>query len=210
MTRVGLTGGIAAGKSTVAERLTELGAVLIDADVLARRVVEPGTPGLPAVRTAFGDAVLAADGSLDRAALGALVFADETARKRLEAIVHPLVRAEAARLEAAAIEADPRTVVVHDIPLLVETGQGRPGGGFDLVLVVDAATETQMERLVRDRGYSEEQARGRIEAQVSRSQRRAAADVVLSNDGSTHDLRTSVDRLWAERLQAPVAPPQPD
>jgi len=202
MTRVGLTGGIAAGKSTVARRLTELGAVVIDADLLARRVVEPGTPGLTAVRAAFGDAVLAADGSLDRATLGALVFADGDARRRLEAIVHPLVRAEAARLEAAATDADPRAVVVHDIPLLVETGQGRPGGGFDLVLVVDASTEKQLERLVRDRGYTEDQARGRIEAQATRAQRRVAADVVLSNDGSTDDLLASVDRLWVDRLRA--------
>ena len=201
---MGLTGGIAAGKSTVARRLTELGAIVIDADLLARRVVEPGTPGLAAVRAEFGDSVLAPDGSLDRAALGALVFADEGARRRLEAIVHPLVRAEAARLEAAAIGADATAVVVHDIPLLVETGQGRPADGFDLVLVVDAPTETQLERLVRDRGYTEDQARGRIEAQASRAERRAAADVVLLNDGTTDDLLAAADRLWADRLQAHV------
>jgi len=199
-----LTGGIAAGKSTVARRLTELGAIVIDADLLARRVVEPGTPGLAAVRTEFGDSVLTPDGSLDRAALGALVFADDDARRRLEAIVHPLVRAEAARLEAEAIGADSAAVVVHDIPLLVETGQGRPAGGFDLVLVVDAPTETQLERLVRDRGYTEDQARGRIEAQASRAERRAAADIVLSNAGATDDLLAAVDRLWADRLQAHV------
>lgn len=200
MTRVGLTGGIAAGKSTVARRLTELGATVIDSDLLARRVVEPGTPGLAAVRAAFGDSVLVADGSLDRNALGALVFADEDARKRLEAIVHPLVRAEAARLEVDATRADAGAVVVHDIPLLVETGQGRPGGAFDLVIVVDVPTETQLERLVRDRGYTDEQAQGRIGAQASRAERRAAADVVLSNDGTTDELLASVDRLWADRL----------
>jgi dephospho-CoA kinase len=201
VTRVGLTGGIAAGKSTVARRLTELGAIVIDADELARRVVEPGTPGLAAVRAAFGESVIAADGSLDRVALGALVFADDGARKRLEAIVHPLVRAEAARLEADAARADAAAVVVHDIPLLVETGQGRPGTAFDLVLVVDASIDTQLERLVRDRGYTEEQARSRIGAQASRAERQAAADVVLSNDGTTQDMLAAVDQLWADRLR---------
>ncbi len=201
MIRVGLTGGIAAGKSTVARRLAELGATVIDADLLARLVVEPGTPGLSAVRAAFGDVVVGTDGALDRAALGALVFADEGARKRLEAIVHPLVRTAAARLEAAAVAADAAAVVVHDIPLLVETGQGRPGGTFDLVLVVDASVETQVARLISDRGYTEEQARGRIGVQASRAQRRTAADVVLSNDATPDDLLTAVDRLWSERLQ---------
>lgn len=196
-----MTGGIAAGKSTVAQRLAELGAIVIDADLLAGRAVEPGTPGLAAVRVAFGDAVLADGGSLDRGALGALVFADVSARKRLEAILHPLVRAEAARLEADATHADAAAVVVHDIPLLVETGQGRPGGAFDLVLVVDTSTENQLERLVRDRHYTEDQARSRVEAQATRAERRAAADVVLSNDGTTDELVAAVDRLWADRLR---------
>jgi dephospho-CoA kinase len=198
--RVGLTGGIAAGKSTVARRLVELGAVVIDADRLARLVVEPGTAGLAAVRAEFGDAVITSDGSLDRAALGARVFADDAARRRLEAIVHPLVRAEAARLENAAVAADAEAVVVQDIPLLVETGQGRPGGAFDLVLVVDTSTANQIERLMRDRGYTDEQARGRIEAQATRDERRAAADVVLDNDGTVDELVAAVDRLWVERL----------
>lgn len=203
---MGLTGGIAAGKSTVARRLAQLGATVIDADLLARRVVEPGTPGMAAVCAAFGDSVLTDDGSLDRAALGALVFTDEAARAQLEAIVHPLVRAEAARLEGMAIQADADAVVVHDIPLLVETGQGRPGGAFDLVLVVDAPRETQVERLVRDRDYTEEQARSRIGAQANRATRRAAADVVLANDGTTDDLLAALDRLWADRLQPPARP----
>ena len=149
MLRVGLTGGIASGKSAVASRLAELGAVVIDADLLAREVVAPGTPGHAAVLEAFGPSVQAADGALDRAALGRVVFADEPARRRLEAIIHPLVRAAARELEAAAVAADPDAVVVHVIPLLVETGQT---GAYDCLVVVDVDPAVQLDRLVRLRG----------------------------------------------------------
>ena len=171
---MGLTGGIASGKSLVAEELAKLGAVVIDADVLAREVVEPGTPGLAAIVARFGDAVLT-DGRLDRARLGALVFADPAARRDLERIVHPAVRARAAELERAAGDA---AVVVHVIPLLVETGQT---GAFDRIVVVDVDPETQRERLLRRDGFTEAEADRRIAAQATRTDRLAAADVVLDN-----------------------------
>ena len=193
--RVGLTGGIASGKSTVAELLAQHGALIIDSDVLAREVVEPGTPGLAAVVDRFGTSVLAPDGRLDRAALGRLVFADDeesrTARRDLEAVVHPAVRARAAELEAGAA---PGQVVVHVIPLLVETSQG---DAFDLVVVVDVDNDVQRARLLARGGLTEQEADGRIAAQVSRTQRLAAADVVLDNNGSTDDLVRHVERLWA-------------
>jgi dephospho-CoA kinase len=193
--RVGLTGGIASGKSTVATLLAERGALVVDADVLAREVVEPGTPGLAAVVARFGPDVLTADGRLDRAALGRLVFGpDEDARRArrdLEAVVHPAVRARAAELEAAAAPGQP---VVHVIPLLVETGQA---GGFELVVVVDVAEDVQRARLLARGGLSEEEADARIAAQVSRAERLAAADVVLDNGGSREDLVRHVDALWA-------------
>src|SRR3954467_11938754 len=153
--RVGLTGGVASGKSTVAAILTELGAVIVDADQLAREVVEPGTPGLAAVVQEFGDAILTEEGPLDRPALGAVVFADEQARRRLEGILHPLIRARAAEIEDAAPQ---DALVVHDIPLLVESGQA---GGFDAVLVVDVPVETQLARMVADRGWSRQDAEAR-------------------------------------------------
>ena len=194
--RVGLTGGVASGKSTVAALLRELGAVVVDSDVLAREVVEPGTPGLAAVVEAFGPEVLTADGSLDRAALGGVVFGDEAARRRLEAILHPLIRARAAELEAAAPEG---TVVVHDIPLLVETGQAER---FDAVLVVDVPVETQVERMVRDRGMSREDALARVAAQADREQRLAAATHVVDNTGTREDLRDRVTEVLAELVSA--------
>ncbi len=171
--RVGLTGGVASGKSTVARMLTELGAVVIDSDQLAREVVAPGTPGLAAVVEEFGSAVVGADGSLDRAALGAVVFADEPARKRLEGILHPLIRQRSAELEASV---DPGALVVHDIPLLVESGQA---DRFEAVLVVDVPVETQVERMVRDRGWARADAEARVAAQATREQRLAAATHVL-------------------------------
>lgn len=192
--RVGLTGGIASGKSTVSRMLEAKGALVIDADQLARAVVEPGTEGLRQVVEAFGSDVVDSAGRLDRARLGALVFGDPGRRIRLEQIVHPLVRAEAARLEA---EARADQVVVHDIPLLVETGQQ---GDFDLVVVVDATPATQVERLVRTRGMSADAAGERIAAQAGREERRAAADEVILNDGSLDDLGTAVERLW-RRIQ---------
>ncbi len=192
MVRIGLTGGIASGKSSVSARLTELGAVVIDADVLARQVVSPGTPGLAAVVAEFGEQVLTADGQLDRPAMGRLVFHDPNARKRLEAIVHPLVRARAAEIEAMAPEG---SVVVHDIPLLVESGQA---DRFDVVVVVDVDDVVQRQRLRDLRGMTDAESSARIAAQASREQRLAAADHVIANNGTPEDLRASVDRLWAD------------
>jgi dephospho-CoA kinase len=194
--RIGLTGGIGSGKSTVSALLAARGAVVVDADLIAREVVEPGTPGLARVVEAFGDRVLAADGSLDRAALAAVVFADPDARQRLDGIVHPLVRARAAGLAAAA---PPDAVVVHDVPLLVETGQA---SSYDVVLVVEAAPAVRVSRLVQ-RGLTTEDARARMAVQASDEQRRAAADVVLDNSGTPEQLAAQVDRFWAERV-APV------
>lgn len=194
MLMVGLTGGIGAGKSAVARRLAELGAVVIDADKLAREVVEPGTDGLAKIRKAFGRDVLAADGSLDRPALAGRVFGDEAARRRLEGIVHPRVRARTAELVA---EAPPDAVVVNDVPLLVEADLV---GGFDLVVVVEASELVRIERLVRDRGMTREQAAERIAAQASEVRRRAVADVVLDNNDDLAALHRQVDELWRERL----------
>lgn len=190
--RVGLTGGVASGKSTVSAMLRELGAVVIDADALAREVVEPGTPGLAAVVAEFGDEVLTADGTLDRAAVGRLVFADEDARRRLEAIVHPLVFERIGELEQAT-PAD--ALVVHDIPLLAESGRANT---FDAVLVVDAPREAQLERMTTDRGWSVADAESRIAAQATREDRLAIATHVLDNSGSVAELRAQVERVHAE------------
>ena len=193
--RVGLTGGIASGKSTVASLLGERGALVVDADALAREVVEPGTPGLAAVVERFGPDVLTGDGRLDRAALGRRVFGAgdgaRGARQDLEAVVHPAVRARAAELEAGAAPGQP---VVHVIPLLVETGQAE---GFELVVVVDLTEDLQRERLLARGGLTEDEADARIAAQVSRAERLAVADVVLDNGGTREDLVRHVDRLWA-------------
>jgi dephospho-CoA kinase len=191
---VGLTGGIGSGKSTVSARLAELGAVVIDADVLAREVVAAGTPGLAEIVAAFGPEMIGPDGELDRAAMGRRVFGDDEARARLEQIIHPRVRARAAEIEAAA-GAD--AIVVHDIPLLVETGQA---DSFDVVLVVDAPPELQVQRIVEQRGMSEAEARARIAAQAGRDQRLAAADHVLSNDGSLAQLQAAVEQVWMDLL----------
>ena len=198
MLRIGLTGGIGAGKSTVASLLAGHGALVVDADRIAREVVQPGTPGLAAVVAEFGEGVLAADGALDRPALAALVFGDPAARARLDAVVHPLVRARAAELVAAA-PAD--AVVVQDVPLLVETGQA---GSFDLVLVVETDLETRVARLV-ERGLSDQDARARIASQATDEQRRAVADVVLRNDGDRDALATQVAQFWAERVRPAVS-----
>lgn len=198
MLRIGLTGGIGSGKSTVSALLARRGAVIIDSDRIAREVVEPGTPGLAAVVEAFGPQVLTADGALDRPALAAVVFADPEARRRLDAIVHPLVRARAKELAAAAPAG---AVVVHDVPLLVETGQA---GSYDVVLVVEACPETRVARLVQ-RGLAETDARARIAAQATDEQRRAVAHVVLDNSGTPEELAAQVDRFWAERVEPAVA-----
>ena len=197
MLRIGLTGGIGSGKSTVSRLLAERGAVIVDADAIAREVVRPGTPGLAAVAQAFGAAILAADGSLDRPALAAVVFADTEQRAKLDGIVHPLVRARATELAAAA---PPDAVLVNDVPLLAETGQA---SSYDLVVVVEADVETRVARLVQ-RGLTAEDARARIAVQATDEQRRAIADVVLDNSGTPEQLAAQVERFWAER----VAPAQ--
>ena len=192
MLRVGLTGGIASGKTAVADLLAAHGAVVVDADLLAREVVEPGTPGLAAVVERFGTAVLTPEGRLDRPHLGRIVFGDEAARRDLERIVHPAVRRRAAEIEGAA-PAD--AVVVHVIPLLVETGQARD---FDLCVVVDLDPATQLRRLQERNGLGVEDARARVAAQADRADRLAVADRVLDNNGSPEQLRGQVDRLWDE------------
>ncbi|WP_343447703.1 dephospho-CoA kinase [Micromonospora schwarzwaldensis] len=194
MLKVGLTGGIGSGKSAVAARLAALGAVVVDSDRLAREVVAPGTEGLAEVVAAFSDRVLGPDGALDRAALGALVFGDETARRRLEAITHPRVRARAAALVAAA-PAD--AVVVNDVPLLVEVGLAPT---YHLVVVVQTAVPTRLARLSRDRGMAPAEAERRIAAQADDARRAAVADVLLTNDGALTDLHDAVDDLWRDRL----------
>lgn len=195
---VGLTGGIASGKSAVSQRMAELGAVVIDADLLARQVMEPGTEGLAEAVEAFGGGILRADGSLDRPALGGIVFGDEAARERLNSIVHPRVRAASAQLRE---EAPPGAVVVEDIPLLVETGQQER---FDVVVVVHAPEQERIRRIVEDRGATEQEARSRIDAQATDAQREAAADVVLDNSGTLQQLQTQVDELM-EKLTARAA-----
>jgi dephospho-CoA kinase len=192
--RLGLTGGIGAGKSTVAETLTELGAVVIDADRIAREVVEPGTEGLAEVVAAFGDQVLDADGALDRPALGRVVFGDDAKRQQLNAILHPRIGARTAEMVA---EADEDAVVVHDVPLLVENGMG---AAFALVIVVDAPVDVRVTRLVDTRGMTAEDARARMAAQADDAARRAAADVWLENAGAAGALREQVERLWHDRL----------
>lgn len=184
--RVGLTGGVASGKSTVSQMVADLGAVVIDADLLAREVVAPGTDGLAEIVEAFGPDVLTADGELDRPAVGAIVFADPDKRKVLEAIIHPRVRARGAEIEAEAPEG---ALVVHDIPLLAETGQA---GAFDAVVVVDVPTEVQVDRMVRLRGMTREDAEARIAAQASREDRLAVATYVIDNTGTYDDLRERV------------------
>ncbi|WP_307134020.1 dephospho-CoA kinase [Streptomyces aurantiacus] len=192
MLKVGLTGGIGAGKSEVSRLLVEHGAVLIDADRIAREVVAPGTPGLAAVVDAFGEDVLAADGTLDRPRLGSIVFADADRLAVLNSIVHPLVGARSRELEEAA-PAD--SVVVHDVPLLAENGLARL---YDLVIVVDASPDTQLDRLVRLRGMTEEDARARMAAQATREKRRETADVVIDNDVPLEALRRRVRDVWTD------------
>jgi dephospho-CoA kinase len=190
--RVGLTGGVASGKSTVSAMLAELGAVVIDADALAREVVQRGTPGLDAVVAEFGTKLLTPEGDLDRAAMGSLVFGDAAARKRLEAIVHPLVLERMGALEAAAADDD---LVVHDIPLLAEGGRADT---FDAVIVVDCPPELQIARMMSDRGWTREEAESRIAAQATREQRLAIATHVIENTGSIDELRDRVVAVFVD------------
>ncbi|ADI11111.1 dephospho-CoA kinase [Streptomyces bingchenggensis BCW-1] len=195
MLRLGLTGGIGAGKSEVSRMLSSYGAVLIDSDRIAREVVEPGTPGLAAVVAEFGPGVLTPEGALDRPKLGGIVFGDPERLRALNAIVHPLVRARSAELEAAA---GPDAIVVHDVPLLAENGLAPL---YDMVMVVDAAPGTQLDRLVRLRGMTEDEARARMAAQATREERLAVADVVIDNDGPLEELEPQVRKVWADLVE---------
>lgn len=198
--QIGLTGGIGSGKSSAARRFGELGALVIDADLVAREVVEPGTDGLAVVVASFGPEVLDGEGRLDRPALARIVFADEAARGRLNGILHPRIRARVAERIAAAPAG---TVVVQDVPLLVETGQAP---SYDLVVVVETPVALRLERLSRDRGMAAAEARSRMATQATDEQRRSVADVVIVNDGTLDDLRARVDELWATRVRPGPAP----
>lgn len=190
---IGLTGGIASGKSTVADMLRAHGAVIIDADRLSREVVEPGTPALTSIRARFGESVITADGALDRQTLGSVVFGDADARRDLNAIVHPAVRDRAARRIREVADADPHAVIVYDVPLLAESGMT---DSFDLVVVADAPTTVRHERLVSLRGMTPEDATRRIAAQASDDERRRIADVVIDTSRSLEETQADVDRLW--------------
>jgi dephospho-CoA kinase len=190
--RVGLTGGIGSGKSEVSRRLASLGAVVIDADAVAREVVAPGTAGLAEVVREFGERILLPDGTLDRERLGSMVFADEEMRARLNAIVHPLV---GRRMQELVEEAPPEAIVVYDVPLLAENDLAAL---YDLVVVVDAPVEEQVRRLITLRGMTEEAARARIAAQATRERRGAVADRVIDNSGTIEALAARVDELWSE------------
>jgi dephospho-CoA kinase len=197
--RVGLTGGIGAGKSEVSRRLASYGAVVIDADAVARDVVAPGTPGLAEVVQAFGPGVLRSDGTLDRDRLGELVFADASLRMKLNAIIHPRVGERMAELER---QAGGAPVVVHDVPLLAEN---HLAGSFDVVVVVDVSPRIQAERLARERGMSRAQAKARMAAQAAREERLAIASIVVDNSGSLAELDREVGELWAELRRRALA-----
>jgi dephospho-CoA kinase len=199
---IALTGGIASGKSTVAARLAELGAVVVDADALSREVVEPGEPALEAIREAFGDGVLGPDGRLDRPALGRIVFADEEARQRLNAIVHPAVVLRSHELFEAALTRDPRAVVVYDVPLIDARGVGE----FDRIVVADAPADVRLRRLVELRGMAEGDARARIAAQLDDDARRALASDVLDTGGTLQHTLEQTEALW-RLLRRPAVPP---
>jgi len=188
---IGLTGGIGAGKSTVSALLAEKGAVIIDADAITRELQQPGQPVFDAMVERFGPAIVAPDGTLDRAAVASIVFADADAKKDLEAIVHPAVGAEMVKRMQA--EADTGRVIVYDVPLLVESARG----GYGAVIVVDVDPDVAVERLVRQRGMTEADARARIANQASREDRLAVADRVIDNSGSREELRRQVDEVWA-------------
>jgi len=194
MLKVGLTGGIGSGKSEVSKRLAARGAMVIDADKIAREVVEPGTEGLARVVKAFGEEVLREDGTLDRKKLGAIVFADRDKLATLNSIVHPLVGRRVAELQAAAPD---DAIVVYDVPLLVENGLA---GSYEVVIVVDASDEIRLDRLVRLRGMTEADAKARIAAQASREERLAVADFVIPNETTLDDLDAHVDEVWRRLL----------
>jgi dephospho-CoA kinase len=198
---VGLTGGIASGKSVVAARLAEHGAVVVDADQIAREVVEPGTPALERIREEFGDAVITPDGSLDRAALGAIVFSDEAKRSILNGITHPAVLELSQRRFAEAGAADPEAIVVYDVPLLSEV---RGKAEFDVVVVVSAPEEVRIERMVSLRGMSREDAEGRIRSQVPEADRRALADILIESGGTLDETLSRADEVWDELRQRAV------
>ncbi|MET0992023.1 MAG: dephospho-CoA kinase [Lacisediminihabitans sp.] len=198
---IGLTGGIASGKSAVAQRLASHGAVVIDADALAREVVEPGTPGLAAIAERFGDGLVTADGALDRPALGAIIFADAQARLDLNAITHPLVQQRARELMAAAGARDPGAVVVYDVPLLLEASAQDGYHRFEKIVVVEAEPATRIRRLVELRGMSEADAARRIASQATDAERRAIADIVIDSNGTLDQTLAQADALW-EQLRA--------
>ncbi|MDQ1562410.1 MAG: dephospho-CoA kinase [Actinomycetota bacterium] len=197
MRLVAVTGGIASGKSTVGKRLAELGAIVIDADVLAREVVEPGTAGLAAIEQAFGASVISADGTLNRPALGAIIFADADKREQLNAITHPAIWARARELFDAAEAEDPDAVLVYDVPLLAEA-KGDRHKSFDLIVVVDADIQTRVDRMVELRGMSRAEAEGRLRAQASDADRLKLADVVIDANGSLDHTLEQTDALWRE------------
>ncbi|MDL4770926.1 MULTISPECIES: dephospho-CoA kinase [Thermomonosporaceae] len=192
MLKVGLTGGIGSGKSEVSARLRERGALVIDADQIAREVVEPGTPGLAAVAAEFGAEVLLPGGGLDRERVGAIVFSDPARLAALNAIVHPLV---GERMQELMDAASGEAIVVYDVPLLAENGLAEM---YDVVVVVDAPVEVQLDRLTTRRGMTEEAARARIAAQATREGRRAVADVVIDNSGTLDELKARIDALWED------------
>ena len=195
MLLVALTGGIASGKTVVADRLQEHGAVVIDADVVAREIVEPGMPALARIAEVFGADVIADDGSLNRSALGAIVFQDPKAREQLNAITHPAVYARSHELFAAAEAADPDAVVVYDVPLLIDGHESRVDE-FDLVVVVHAEPETRLRRMVELRGYTSDEARHRINSQATDAERLAVADLVIDTDGTLEETIEQTDALW--------------
>src|SRR6185312_15077468 len=197
MLRIGLTGGIGAGKSTVSSTFSDLGGIVVDGDVIAREVVEPGTEGLSKLVDAFGKDILHEDGSLNRPALAGIAFSDDEKRQTLNGIVHPLVADRRSELITSAVESERNPVVVEDIPLLVESGMAPM---FPLVVIVHADIETRISRLVEHRGFSEEDAKARIAAQATEEQRRAVADVWLDNSGSAGELVEQARALWHERI----------
>jgi len=203
MQLIGLTGGIASGKSAVAARLAEHGAVVVDADQVAREVVEPGTPALARIAEEFGGGVIASDGSLDRAALGSLIFASPEKRAALNAITHPAVAVRSHELFAAAAQADPDAIVVYDVPLLVDAGRVDE---FDLIVVVNASTETRVRRMVELRGMTRDEAMHRINSQATNTERLAIADVVIDANGTLEQTLEQADALW-QKLSARVGGP---